>query len=161
MNTAHPPYSLFMTSIVITHAHASPYAHVCTLFDLYYKFLISFLVIISYSYLSAGTVAGRLIILGYSLYPGLSCLCEPLVVLVDQGLREEVWTVSRLGLCHRRFGCGRETVVDVVGLVLVEVSVSCDRFPALFFFSLIVPFCFLLSICFFPAASELIRPFSV
>ena len=80
-----------------------PYAHVCTLFDLYYKFLISFLVIISYSYLSAGTVAGRLIILGYSLYPGLSCLCEPLVVLVDQGLREEVWTVSRLGLCHRRY----------------------------------------------------------
>lgn len=60
MNTAHPPYSLFMTSIVITHAHASPYAHVCILFDLYYKFLISFLVIISYSYLSAGTVAGRL-----------------------------------------------------------------------------------------------------
>ena len=54
-------------------------------------------------------------------------------MLVDQGLREEVWTVSRLGLCHRRFWCGRETVVDVVGLALVDVSVSRDLFLAFFF----------------------------
>ena len=54
-------------------------------------------------------------------------------MLVDQGLREQVWTVSRLGLCHRRFWCGRETVVDVVGLALVDVSVSRDLFLAFFF----------------------------